>query len=146
MLLMQGKVAFAAHALDRPESADVCNELKNGINAGSNISDFPALSRMKTTVRKRCEGSNARTWSAAVSPCSGASVSIAPGNKSSGTRPSAIVRPVLTLLPFRPAVPQLYNFARLRYTLGNERNANRVGSPVCGLSGRPAERERHGAR
>ena len=60
MLLMQGKVAFAAHAWERPDNDDVCSELKNGINARSNISDFPALSKMKTTVRKCCVGSNAR--------------------------------------------------------------------------------------
>ena len=60
MLLMQGNVAFAAHDRDRPESDEVRNELRNGINSGSNISDLPALSRMKMTARKCREGSNAR--------------------------------------------------------------------------------------
>src|SRR5438552_14324658 len=73
MLLMHGNVAFAAHDRDRPESDDVCNELRNGINAGSNISDFPALSRMKTTVRKCCEGSKPRAGALPRSIFSGAS-------------------------------------------------------------------------
>src|SRR2546423_11481490 len=77
MLLMHGNVAFAAHDRDRPESDDVCNEFRNGISVGSNICDFPALSRMKTTVRKCLEGSKARCWFAARSLASGARLCIA---------------------------------------------------------------------
>src|SRR5205814_10496673 len=99
MLLMHGNVAFAAHDRDRPESDDFCSELRNGINAGSNICDFPALSRMKTTVRKCFEGSKARCWFAARSLASGARLCVAASSKTSGTRPRAILRPFLTRLP-----------------------------------------------
>lgn len=59
MLLIQGNVAFEAQAWDRPESNAACNELRNGIRAGSKTSDWPALSRISTTVRKCFAGSKA---------------------------------------------------------------------------------------
>jgi hypothetical protein len=90
MLLMQGNVAFAAHDRDRPESDDVRSDAKNGINSGSNISDFPALSRMKTTVRKCFAGVKARACPAALLAVFGAIARIAASNKTSGTTPSAI--------------------------------------------------------
>src|SRR4051812_34411997 len=106
MLLMQGNVAFAAHDRDRPESDDVRNDARNGINSGSNISDFPALSRMKTTVRKCCAGWNARAWPPVVSFRSGPSAIIAASNKTSGTKPSANMGLFVTRFLFLLAVAQ----------------------------------------
>src|SRR2546423_3051246 len=91
MLLMHGNVAFAAHERDPPESDDICNELKNGISAGSNISDFPALSRMKTTVRNRCDGTKPRAWSPRSNVSRGTTLHTAASNKMIGTKPSLMI-------------------------------------------------------
>jgi molecular chaperone GrpE len=92
MLLMQGNVVFAAQARDRPESDAVRSDVRNGISAGSNISERPALSRINTTVRKRCDGSNPRAEPASLSSFSGPNAWIAAMRTRSGTNPSAAIR------------------------------------------------------
>src|SRR5256714_12414452 len=87
MLLIHGNVAFAEHDRDRPESDDVRNELRNGISSGSNISDLPALSRIKTTVRKCCEGSKPRTGAFPRSIFSDPSPRTPPPRLRTGTQP-----------------------------------------------------------
>src|SRR5438045_608672 len=87
MLLMQGNVAFDAQARDRPEREEACNELTNGMSAVSKVSDLPALSKIKTTVRKGFADSKARCGTESSPTCSESKFFIAASKRRTGTSP-----------------------------------------------------------